>query len=98
MAIQVADVYTIPSFGIQLANLFFSFKGKYTLTKITQGNNSGNYQLVGTYEVRTVNDMNKAPIYVETLKLTLTPDQLAANMFTLLYNALKAKFKVTTDV
>ena len=105
MGLLVADSKTFPN-GLTLTNFVISLKGNIIeINKITAYDQNQNMVYIWDvsyrmfyYADQTAYTTKKEPIYQERGNLNLTESQLDSNIYTLIFNNLKANYTTTTSI
>ena len=98
MGIKILSSETISGVGLQLSNFVISINGRYEIYK----RNENEYQCISYLNYygseAAYNEKLEPFIKQRQLTIILSPNDLIGNVFTVIYNNIKANYATTEDI
>lgn len=98
MGFTSTDSYTVPSTGMSGTGLYYTFNGRYQLTKGNVVDEKQQYTLSSRLFVYSDSNKTNDVIDRKQYVVSITSDDFTNDFFVLLYTAAKADFTQSTDV
>lgn len=98
MGFTSTDNYTVPSTGMTGSNLYYTFNGRYQLTKGNVVDEKQQYTLSSRLFVYSDSNKTNDVIDRKQYVVSITADDFTDDFFATLYTAAKADFSQSTDV